>query len=414
MFPFSLLMVIAWIILWGESAGQDYAEAPAPMADSVVVQRIRELERQVQLLQEDAADHESKEQSATAEWAANRPASPALTQACHLPDTTEYPQVKLTGFFQLDLGFYHQSNVNRETLGDIEDGLGFRRTRLAATGNVTERTSYILEFDFAQAQPRFVDVWWQFDDTPLGRLRVGRFRQPFGMTELTSVRELPFLERPLVFGLDLFFRQTGVMLSNTAAEDRVTWAVSGFRYVSDSLGNVYADNGGYGVSTRITSLPIDLGNRLVHFGVGYTYREPGRGVVQLANTNEFFLGQNPILGAGGLSVLPIVNVPPFVNTGPINARREQQFNVEGAVALGRLALQSEARFSTVEDTSGFVNTFPGAYVQVRYMLTGEEIPFNRAGAVFGRIKPCCPTDARCGTWVPGSLPPGCPISILTA
>jgi phosphate-selective porin OprO/OprP len=306
--------------------------------------------------------------------------------------------VKLTGFFQLDMGWYHQSEVNRATLGDIEDGLGFRRARLAASGRVTEQTSYLMEFDFAQAQPRFVDVWLQFDETPLGKLRIGRFRQPFGMNELTSVRELPFLERPLVFGTNVFFRQTGAMLSNTVAEDRVTWAVSGFRYLSDNFGNTYADDGGYGAAARITCLPINLGDRLLHLGVDYSYREPGRGVVQLANTNEFFLGQNPILGAGGLSVLPIVNVPAFVNTGPIAAQREQVLNLEGAIALGPLALQSEVRWATVEDNTGVVNTFPGAYVHVRYVLTGEEIPFNRSGAVFGRIKPNCPVDMKHGGW----------------
>jgi phosphate-selective porin OprO/OprP len=218
------------------------------------------------------------------------------------------------------------------------------------------------------------------------------------MTELTSIRELPFLERPLIFGDDVFFRQTGIMLFNSTAQDRVTWNLSGFRYLSDNFGNVYSDSGGYGLATRITCLAIDAGHRLLHLGVDYSYKNPGRDVVQLGNTNEFFIGQNPLVGAGGLSVLPIVRVPSFVATGPIDARSEQVFNVEAAVAFGRLALQSEVRWAVVEDNSGVVNTFPGAYAHVRYTLTGEEIPFNRSGAVFGRIKPLCPVDWRRGGW----------------
>ncbi len=119
----------------------------------------------------------------------------------------EFPSIKVSGFFQLDAGYFSQDAANKETLGDIDDGLGFRRARLAAKGNVAEDTSYIIEFDIAQSQARFVDVWMQQNDTRIGNVRIGRFRQPFGMSELTSVRELPFLERPLSFTQSPF-RQT--------------------------------------------------------------------------------------------------------------------------------------------------------------------------------------------------------------
>ncbi len=397
-----LPMVPWWIMLVGSipyASGQEVITADPTATDAAVLQRIRDLEWQVQQL----SGRESERAAETASFVQPCAACQHTGSPCRCPQggtaaKSAFPTAKLTGFFQLDMGFYDQDAANVATLGDIQNGLGFRRARLAAVGSVSEQTSYIMEFDFAQAQARFVDVWMQFAETPLGNVRIGRFRQPFGMTELTSIRELPFLERPLLFGTDLFFRQTGVMLFDSAAEDRLTWAVSGFRYISDNFGNVYADEGGYGVETRLTALPVDLGDRVLHFGVDYSYKEPGRGLVQLANTNEFFLGQNPILGAGGLSVLPLVNVPPFVNTGQIAARREQEFNVEAAMGLGRLAVQSEARWAFVEDNTGVVNTFPGFYAHVRYMLTGEVIPFNKPGAVFGRIKPACPANFRQGDW----------------
>lgn len=379
------------------AAGQ---EALPGASSGSVVQRIWDLELQVQQLRWDAANGANQGNIATAGFLQYGPQGHASTPTCPCPQpastAAEYPQVKLTGFFQLDWGFYDQDAENRATLGDIDDSLGFRRSRLAAAGKVSESTSYILEFDFALAQPRFVDVWLEFAETPLGTLRVGRFRQPFGMNELTSVRELPFLERPLVFGTEVFFRQTGAMITNSVADDRLTWAVSGFRYLSDNFGNVYSDSGGYGVAARVTGLPIDRGQRLLHLGADYSYKDPGRGLVQLANTNEFFGGQNPILGVGGLSVLPLVNVPAFVNTGPISARREQTFNVELAAARGPLLLQSEARWAIVEDDTGVVNTFPSAYAHVRYMLTGEVIPYNRPAGVFERITPGRPADVRHG------------------
>ncbi|WP_164104178.1 OprO/OprP family phosphate-selective porin [Candidatus Laterigemmans baculatus] len=309
-----------------------------------------------------------------------------------------FPTVALTGVFHLDGGYYDQSPLNRDVLGDIQDGLGFRRARLAAKGKVSERTSYIMEFDFAQSQARFVDVWMEFEQTPLGNLRIGRFRQPFGMAELTSVRDLPFLERPLPFALSPF-RQTGGMLHDTAMGESLTWAVSGYRYLSDNYGNVYADDGGYGLASRLTGLLVDRGDDdLIHLGAGYSYNDPGRDRVQFASTNEFFAGQNPELGPGGLDTLPIVAVPPFVNTGLMPTEHTNLFNLEGAIGRGHWLVQSEARWAAVEMLDGTSNTFPGAYAHVRYVLTGETIPYNRQAGAFGRIQPRNPVNFAQGCW----------------
>lgn len=313
-------------------------------------------------------------------------------------DKTDYPTVAINGFFHLDMGLYSQDANSRATLGDIEDSLGFRRARLSASGSVTDQTSYMMEYDFAQSQARFTDVWMQFAQTPLGNLRVGRYRQPFGMAEMTSIKELPFLERPLTLALAPF-RQTGAMLSDTAFDESATWAVSGYRYLSDNFGNVYADTGGYGLATRLTMLPLDTGDEgLVHLGVDYSFNDPGRDIVQYVNTNEFFGGQNPNLGPTGLSVQPIVGVPPFVNTGQIATEHTNLFNVEGACSLGSLLVQSEARWAVLEQLDGTTQTFPGAYLHVRYVLTGETIPYNRKSGAFGRVQPLTPVNIACGDW----------------
>lgn len=311
----------------------------------------------------------------------------------------KYPDFKLTGVFQIDAARFGQSDESIATLGDIEDGLGFRRARFAATGNVTERTSYIMEFDLAQSQARFVDVWGQVKETPLGNMRIGRYRQPFGMSELTSIRELPFLERPTIFALGPF-RQTGIMFSNTALGDSATWAVSGFRSLSDNFGNVYGDDGGYGTAERFTFLAMDRGDDcgIVHFGFAHSYLDPARNQLQFASQDEVFLSQQPNLGPTGLSVLPIVNVPPFVNSGVFDVSHVNHYNVEAAASVGRALIQSEYRWSNLELASGDNTTVHGGYATIRYMLTGEVIPYNRAGGVFGRVKPNTPLDIAKGHW----------------
>jgi len=128
-------------------------------------------------------------------------------------------------------------------------------------------------------------------------------------------------------------------------------------------------------------------NRLLHLGVDYSFNDPGRDTIQFVSTNEVFLSQNPNLGPAGLSVLPIIGVTPFVNTGALSADTVQFFSAEAAVAAGRFAIQSEARFARVEQADGQELNFPGAYVQVRWVLTGEEVPYSKTQATFTRVIP---------------------------
>ncbi len=313
------------------------------------------------------------------------------------PEKT-YPDFKISGVFQADTAYFSQDAVSQATLGDIQDGTGFRRARLAAVGNISERASYQMEFDFAQTQARLVDVWGQFKDTPVGNVRVGRFRQPFGMSELTSVRELPLLERPITFALAPF-RQTGIMLFDTAYDEQMTWAVSGFRTISDNFGNVYGDNGGYGTAERITALLYDQGDRgLIHVGFDHSYLNPARDQIQYASQDEIFVGQQPSFGPAGFSVQPSEGVPPFVNSGVFAVDSINLFNIEGAVSFGRGLIESEFRWSNVDLPTGENVTVEGGYVTVRYVLTGEVIPYNRSAGVFGRVKPNHPLDVCKGDW----------------
>lgn len=308
----------------------------------------------------------------------------------------KFPSIKINGFFQLDAGYYSQDANNRQTLGDIQDGAGFRRLRFLATGNVSERGSYKFEFDLAQSVPFVFDIWMQWKETPVGNVRIGRFRQPFGMTELSGVKHLPFLERATPFGFAPF-RQTGIMLFDQAFDERATWAVSGYRYATDNFGSLYSDDGGYGLAARFTTLPIFRStSHLVHLGGDYSFNDPASNTENYGQTNEFFLGQNPAPGRAGLALLPIVAVPPFVSTGAIPTANTSLFNVEAAAVSGNWLVQSEARWATVRLLNGTTNTFPGAYLHVRWCLTGEHFEYDRANAVFGRIKPRCAVDGSRG------------------
>jgi phosphate-selective porin OprO/OprP len=372
------------------SAALQESEIPPPPVDAQVFelnQRLMDLQNQINALKAQGGPE------------APEPGRLRTTDVPRVEDKPPaFPKIKLTGFFQADAGWFAQDTNSLAEFGNIPDSAGFRRTRLAATGDVTEYVSYIIEMDFAQAgRPSFQDVWLDVHQLPvLGNVRVGQWRQPFGMTELTSVRELTFLERPSLFAFAPF-RQIGAGFHDNNEAETMTWATSVYRFATDGFGDVVGDRG-YGLASRITALPIyaDDGQCVLHVGFDHSFNNPNSGTITYRNTPEFagvFTGPLGNLGS----------VPTFVNTGAIAANHSNLFNAELAGVYGSFHFQSELRYAVVSQATGGTAVFPGFYAQGAYLLTGEVRPYNKKAGVLGRIKPLRPfswygPDCGPGAW----------------
>jgi len=298
-----------------------------------------------------------------------------------------YPTVKLSGLAQIDAGWIGQDTANRALLGDIQDGADFRRARLGAKGDLSEKLSYLIEFDFAFAQRlNITDAYLDIHDVPwLGTIRIGRWRLPFNMDALTSVREMTFLERSLPFTFAPF-RQIGAGFQGITDDETSTWAVSVFRFPVDQFGGNVGDNGGYSTVGRITHA-IPLGPReqgsVLHFGGAYSLIDPANDHVRYATAPEIGIGET---GGGVPAGVPSV-IPPFVDTGILDVAHVNLFDFELAMTAGPWHAQSEVTYAVVEQTTGGTLVFPAVYAQLGYLLTGESRPYNWHNAVLGRIVP---------------------------
>ncbi|MGC1273972.1 MAG: porin [Planctomycetaceae bacterium] len=330
------------------------------------------------------------------------PWNPAPPCGVQLTDPgSQYPTVKVTGFFQADAVWFDQDDANKQQVGDVPDGADFRRARLAATGDVWENIGYMIEMDFAApGRPSFMDVYADFRDmlSIPAKVRVGQWRMPFGMTGTTSVRELSFIERPLPFAL-VPFRQIGVGLLDSVDDDNITWAVAGFRYPTDVFGGNVGDSGGYSMATRET---IVLGGEkdddaLMHFGGSYSYLNSSFDTFRTLSQPEVFANEvpGPVVPSGAF-----LNVPAFVDTGLVSAEQANLFGGEVAGRAGSFWTQAEIYSMTVDRSGGSNPTFWGAYAHVGYILTGEVRPYSRANGVFTRILPNDPVKkgGGLGAW----------------
>ncbi|SFH57691.1 OprO/OprP family phosphate-selective porin [Planctomicrobium piriforme] len=320
----------------------------------------------------------------------------------------EFPSFKITGFTQLDSAAYSQSPNNIATVGNAQDGTGFRRARLAVQGKVAEFTSYQVEMDFATAgRPSFFDTYVEQSNIPyLGTVRVGQFCQPFSVDSLTGFRNLTFLERSLPFLAFVPFRRVGAQAANIADDEMSQWAYSVFRtggYKNAPLGdNRYGvdigDVGGVSFSTRATHLiqydPHANDRYLWHIGASYDYSVLGADTAAGSTTQTPFYQTRvlPEFGPLGYSedaqAFGFANnsTPVFVDSGRYPANHFNLFGLETVYQNGPWGVQAEYMATVVDSIVGNI-FYNGAYTQVAYRLTGEHRAYDKKNGTLGRLVP---------------------------
>jgi len=323
-----------------------------------------------------------------------------------------FPLVRLSGFFQYDTGWFSQDFQSKEVLGNIQNGTGFRRTRLQGLGKLSEFTSFSIEMDFAfVGRPSFMDVWGEQSNLPLlGHVRIGQYRQPVTMDSWSNIKHLEFLERSAPFiALDPF-RRVGIMGWDNSEDERTMWAYSlfgtgvtfwnGASTVYNTEGNdnrfgtQIGDSGGISFSTRATHLlyydPHANNRYLMHIGGGYLFGELGGSgttgtfakAFEARTIPEFFVGDQ---GGGFLTAAGTPNV---VDSGRFLASNYQMLHAEVAGSWGPAHYQAEYMAQFVNQRGGGTVFYDGGYIQGGYFLTGENTGYNKLqGAMDYNVKP---------------------------
>jgi phosphate-selective porin OprO/OprP len=326
------------------------------------------------------------------------------------------PSVRLTGVSQLDVGDFSQDANSKQVLDDIENGVGFRRTRLQALGKLSEFTSYSIEVDFAAAgRPSFMDVWVEQAELPFfGNVRLGQYRQPMTLESATSFRHLEFIEYSTVFSAFDPFRRVGVMSWFNSDDERTLIQYSLYSTGStfyngnnpfdgttvynslggdNRFGTTLSDNGA-SFTIRGTHLfyydePTE-GRYLFHAGLNYNYSEigghgltgPGVRTYQARTIPEFFVGDP---AGGGVTA---AGTPFVMDTGRFRANNFSIYHAEVAGNYGPSHFQAEYLATTVSQPDGPLVFLDGAYVQCGYFLTGENVGYNKQmGALDYNVKP---------------------------
>jgi len=201
---------------------------------------------------------------------------------------------------------------------------------------------------------------------PVGTFAAGQFKQPFSLSELTSLRFITFMERAAPTAAFSPSFQDGFMLSNGFLEEkRLLVALSAFKATTNGTAT---DNGGYGVAARFAAflLEDDDSHRILHVGFCYAYASTGVGTKQFR--------ARPDIGTGSR----------FVDTGAVAADDVALYDFEILFTWRELHAQAEYYWARLSGGGGPDPSFTGFYIEVGYFLRGGRVNYNKDKKVVDR------------------------------
>jgi len=388
----NFLQLMSILVMAGPLSGQEYWDTLPPASDLVSSANM--------IMDEpDEAELKPDAQKALEERIAKLEKANAETAAAK----KKLPSVSMNGVFQADAVTFGQSAASLDAHGDIQNGADFRRARLSAKGSVVENMNYFMQMDFGFfGRPTFTDVWTEFTDVPLlGKVRVGQWKQPFGLEVVSSFRYTTMMERSSTFQAFTPFRGIGVGFYDNSDDLNTTWAASYFRTGQDQFGGSLSTNGGNGMASRLTHLMWyeSGGENYLHLGGGYFYNVPPNNTARFRSIPEIFVGEfvpNGI-GTSGQATPALANGTPFfVNTGLLgDTNHVNTYGLESLWVHGPLSVQAEGMAAMVDQSSLPTSLLSGGYATVGYFLTGEHRPYDRKAGAIDRVIPKA-NVTRCG------------------
>lgn len=234
-FPEGISVVVAMLLL--TTIQPLTAQTPS---DS---ERLEKLERAVELLQKRNAELEAEVRSLKKEQVAAVPEGRMKTNVTY--DGKTYREKAVVGEakapiyvqqrgpeLKLVLGGFVQVNFEDGDVSAFEGRFGqtaikdrfrLRRARINLTGDFAEQFDFKMEGDFGQSDGTSgnrtafsaTDIWVNWHQFPAAQIKVGQYKAPFGLEQLTSSTKLLTIERSIATGAITPQRQIGIELWGT-------------------------------------------------------------------------------------------------------------------------------------------------------------------------------------------------------
>lgn len=279
-------------------------------------------------------------------------------------------QHKLFGRLQYDKTFVTNNNDL-----NLQNNSKLRRGRIGLKGKLSEGWSYKYEVDFAADASNVTDAYLKKSLSKNSSLKVGQFKEPFSLEELTSSRFITFLERSSINGFAPG-RKIGVGYNQHFKNVNFYSGVFGDSIATSST----TDDETSSATARLTFFNKSKDGNVFHLGVAHRFSEPSGDSVRYKFKPESSIETSSYA----------------VDTSSIsNANKIYQSGVEAAIVKGRVSVQGEYINTEIDkDQDNANHTLEGHYVQFSYFLTDDKRNYKTKSSAFSRVKP----TSKKGAW----------------
>lgn len=282
-------------------------------------------------------------------------------------------KIKMGGRLQYDVMWIHQDDSLNSHFA-AQNGAEIRRARIYTSGTIYKNIKFKLQFDFAGGVTVIKDAYIQLTKIPaIGNIRVGNFKEPFGLNMLTSSKYITEMERPLSNEFDND-RSLGFMLYNQHLNKRLSW-FGGYFYPSGNAGKYKGNQ--YNLVFRLTGLPIYNVNqeyKILHLGISFAH--------QYHDNSEFSVEFRPEAHLA----------PKYLNLRIDKVADNNDFNGEFLLIYNSLSLESEYTAAIIKPSSTSTLTKSSYrvfayYATLSWFLTGEHKNYVTSKTTFDRVTP---------------------------
>jgi len=282
----------------------------------------------------------------------------------------QYPHIQLHGRFQLDAALHDEDNTA------FGDGLRARRIRMAMSGDLDPRWSFMLDYDFAEEAvgARFVMLTRKLGG---GTLKIGQLKVPMSLSGQGGSFNSTFIERSSnVNAITDFFRM-GV---GYHYHSRFYGAETMMYSRSMGSGGGGGDDMPIGAAARVYANPARHDGMVTHLGIsGAWENRRDYDFIRLNDRPEAWV-DNSVM---------------FIDTDRIDGVNTTfKSGLELAFHRGPFLLAAEYLMADIRRDSGSPDLrFDGYHAEISYVLTGESRGYGNG--VFGGLRP---ENSTLGAW----------------
>ena len=299
--------------------------------------------------------------------------------------------IQLTGRIHMDYRNYG-ATVDSGSENPLQDKFEVRRARLGVKGQFQKDWKYEIVGNYGMSNNGMssssteIDVAYiDYVANPAASVRLGKFKMPFSLEQLTSSNNIDFMERSLIGQNDTELipgKETGLMLFGSPVSG-ATYAVA----LSTGRANKDAQNDKPDFIARGTinanKLFAASDSIVTHLGLAYSTGEiksmsPASGRTETRDSSEFFRAATALSGTV----------------------KRQRMGVEAAVAYDALKVQGEY-FDFKYEGEDRTDKIKGYYAQIVYNLTGEKHNYSNSSGTFGWNQPFSLDKGGLGAWQVG-------------